>query len=279
MDEYITHIKSKSSYLDINFHEIFRYKYLAFLFYKRNYTTRYKQTILGPIWLILNPLLTVTLYSIVFGRIAHLSTDGIPPFVFYLCSNSIWTFFSTSLTQISHTFTDNAKIMGKVYFPRLIMPISSVLTGLLDLIIQLAMLFFIMTFYSFKGFNFHISYSIILVPILIIQVGLLGLGFGIIIASLTTKYRDLAVLVSFGVQLWMYISPVVYTSSLVPSKYMSIYMINPMAPILECWRNIVIGSGVFLLNYWIISLFVTGVVLLIGVIIFNKIEKTFMDTV
>lgn len=279
MEHYTTHIKAKTGWFDIDIKELFKYKDLIYLFFKRNYATRYKQTILGPLWLILNPLITVTLYAFVFGNLAGLSTDGIPQFVFYLSSNALWTFFSTSLTQTSGTFTANAAIMGKVYFPRLVMPISSVITGMLDLAIQLGMLVVIMIGYAIAGYHFNIGLSVLLAPIIILQAGILGLGCGIIIAALTTKYRDLVVLVGFGVQLWMYATPVVYTAGLIPNKYMSIYMLNPMSPIMECWRNTVIGSGEFLWGYWGISWIITLLVLFTGVILFSKIEKTFMDTV
>lgn len=279
MEHYTTHIKAKTGWFDIDIKELFKYKDLIYLFFKRNYATRYKQTILGPLWLILNPLITVTLYAFVFGNLAGLSTDGIPQFVFYLCSNALWTFFSTSLTQTSATFTANAAIMGKVYFPRLVMPISSVITGMLDLAIQLGMLVVIMIGYAVTGYHFNIGPTVLLAPVIILQAGILGLGCGIIIAALTTKYRDLVVLVGFGVQLWMYATPVVYTAGLIPEKYTSIYMLNPMSPIMECWRSAVIGSGKFLWGYWGISWIITLIVLFFGVILFSKIEKTFMDTV
>lgn len=279
MDHYSTHIKAKTGWFDIDIKELIKYKDLIYLFFKRNYATRYKQTILGPLWLILNPLITVTLYAFVFGNLAGLSTDGIPQFVFYLCSNALWTFFSTSLTQTSGTFTANAAIMGKVYFPRLVMPISSVVTGMLDLVIQLGMLIVIMIGYVITGYHFNIGLTVLLAPVIILQAGILGLGCGIIIAALTTKYRDLVVLVGFGVQLWMYATPVVYTAELIPEKYISIYMLNPMSPIMECWRSAVIGSGKFLWGYWGISWIITLIVLFFGVILFSKIEKTFMDTV
>lgn len=279
MEHYTTHIKAKTGWFDIDIKELFKYKDLIYLFFKRNYATRYKQTILGPLWLILNPLITVTLYAFVFGNLAGLSTDGIPQFVFYLCSNALWTFFSTSLTETSGTFTANAAIMGKVYFPRLVMPISSVITGMLDLAIQLGMLVVIMIGYAIAGYHFNIGSTVLLAPVIILQAGILGLGCGIIIAALTTKYRDLVVLVSFGVQLWMYATPVVYTAGLIPEKYISIYMLNPMSPIMECWRSAVIGSGKFLWGYWGMSWIITLIVLFIGVILFSKIEKTFMDTV
>lgn len=277
--EYTTHIKAKTGWFDIDFKELYHYKDLIWLFFKRNYTTRYKQTILGPLWLIFNPLVTVTLYAFVFGGLAGLSTEGVPNFVFYLCSNSLWSFFAACLRETSNTFTANAGIMGKVYFPRLVMPISAVLTGMLDLIIQFGLLIVIMIGYSITGTHFNLGPKILMIPILILQTGILGLGFGIIIAALTTKYRDLVILVGFGVQLWMYATPVVYTAELIPQKFMKIYMLNPMSPIMECWRNVVIGSGNFYWGYWWISWGVTILVLAIGVILFSKIEKTFMDTV
>ena len=279
MEQYTTHIKAKTGWFDIDLKELIHYKDLIWLFFKRNYSTRYKQTILGPLWLIFNPLITVTLYAFVFGNLAGLSTDGIPQFVFYLCSNSLWTFFSICLTQTAGTFTANAGIMGKVYFPRLVMPISSVITGMLDLGIQLGMLIIAMIGYAISGYHFNVGPTMLLAPIIIIQVGLLGLGCGIIVAALTTKYRDLVILVGFGVQLWMYASPVVYTAGLIPAKYTSLYMLNAMAPILECWRSSIIGAGEFLWGYWGVSWIITLLVLFIGVILFSRIEKTFMDTV
>lgn len=279
MENNITHIKSKNGWFDIDLKELFKYRDLVLLMFKRNYSTRYKQTILGPLWLILNPLFTVSLYALVFGNLAGLSTEGVPQFVFYLCSNALWTFFATSLTQTSTTFTMNAAIMGKVYFPRLVMPISSVVTGMLDLGIQLGMLVFVMIGYRIGGTHFDIGILLILAPVILLQTSLLGLGFGIIVAALTTKYRDLVVLVGFGVQLWMYASPVVYTSDLIPEKYMWLYMLNPMSPIMECWRNVVTGSGTFLWKYWGISWIITILVLAVGVLLFSKVEKTFMDTV
>ena len=279
MEHYTTHIKSKTGWFDIDLKELWQYRDLIWLFFKRNYSTKYKQTILGPLWLILSPIITVTLYSVVFGGLGKLSTDGVPHFVFYLCSNALWSFFATSLTQTSTTFTANAAIMGKVYFPRLVMPISSVLTGMLDLVIQLGILIVVMVGYWVTGYRFALGPNLLLAPVLIVQAGILGLGCGIIVASLTTRYRDLAVLVSFGVSLWMYATPVVYTAGLIPEKYLGLYMLNPMSPIMECWRNAVIGSGSFYWGYWATSWVITLAVLILGVVLFSHIEKTFMDTV
>lgn len=279
MEHFTTHIKAKSGWFDINLRELYQYRDLVWLFFKRNYSTRYKQTILGPMWLIFNPLITVSLYAFIFGNLAGLSAEGVPHFLFYLCGNALWAFFATSLTETSRTFTANAAIMGKVYFPRLVMPMSSVLTGMLDLLIQLAMLVVAIVGYCVVGYNFGIGVSILLVPVLILQVGLLGLGCGIIIASLTTKYRDLVILVSFGVQLWMYVTPVVYTTGIIPQKYYAFYMLNPMAPVIECFRSVILGIPTEAWQYWGASWITTIIVLFIGVILFSKIEKTFMDTV
>ena len=279
MEHYTTHIKSKTGWFDIDLKELWQYRDLIWLFFKRNYSTKYKQTILGPLWLILSPIITVTLYSVVFGGLGKLSTDGVPHFVFYLCSNALWSFFAVSLSQTSTTFTANAAIMGKVYFPRLVMPISSVLTGMLDLVIQLGILIVVMIGYWVTGCRFALGPNLLLAPVLIVQAGILGLGCGIIVASLTTRYRDLAVLVSFGVSLWMYATPVVYTAGLIPEKYLGLYMLNPMSPIMECWRNAVIGSGTFYWGYWATSWVITLAVLTLGVVLFSHIEKTFMDTV
>lgn len=277
--EYTTHIKAKSGWFDIDLKELFRYRDLVFLFVKRTYTTMYKQTILGPMWLILNPLITVMLYAFVFGRVAGLSTDGAPYFVFYLCSNAIWSFFATCITETSSTFTANAAILGKVYFPRLVMPISSVVTAMLNMMIQLGILVFVLVYYGLSGVELHISRAVLLVPVLIIQTGLLGLGCGIIVAALTTKYRDLVILVSFGVQLWMYASPVVYTFSQIPEKYLSFYLLNPMAPIITVWRHAILGTKGIQGIYWGISWLITVAVLFTGIILFSRIERTFMDTV
>ncbi|MBD5537237.1 MAG: ABC transporter permease [Lachnospiraceae bacterium] len=278
-EKFDTVIKSKNGWFDINIKELFQYKDLIFLFVKRNYTTRYKQTILGPLWLILNPLLTVLLYAFVFGNIAGLSTDGSPQLAFYLASNALWSYFAACLSQTATTFTANSMIFGKVYFPRLTMPISTVLTAGIDLAIQVFMLIVILLFYMVTGTTIGTNISILLIPVLVVQIALLGLGCGIIISSLTTKYRDLAVLVAFGVQLWMYASPVVYSVSQIPERIYAIYMLNPVAPIITMWRYAFLGSGTMPLFHWGISWLVTLVILGVGIVLFSKIEKTFMDTV
>lgn len=279
MEKYTTHIKAKTGWFDIDLKELWQYRDLVLLFVKRNYSTRYKQTILGPLWLIFNPLITVSLYALVFGNLAGLSTDGSPQFAFYLCSNAIWSYFATCITDTSNTFITNSAIMGKVYFPRLVMPMSSVITGILDLLIQVIMLAVIIIVYVLNGTRMQAGPALLLTPLLIVQTALLGLGCGIIVAACTTRYRDLTVLVSFGVQLWMYASPVVYTTTTIPEKFYGIYMINPMAPIIATWRYAILKTGEFPVNYWGISWIITILVLMMGVLLFSRVEKTFMDTV
>lgn len=277
--QYTTVIKAKTGWFDVDIRELIRYKDLIFLFVKRNYATRYKQTILGPLWLILNPLLTTFLFTLVFGNIAGMSTDGSPHLAFYLASNALWSYFASCLSQTSTTFTTNAGIFGKVYFPRLTMPIATVLTAGLDLLVQIAMLVVTLLVYALAGTVIPLNGCVFLIPVLMIQIALLGLGCGIIISSLTTKYRDLAVLVTFGVQLWMYASPVVYSVSQIPEKFYAIYMLNPVAPIMTMWRCAFLGNDNMPLFYWAISWVVTLIILCLGVILFSRIEKTFMDTV
>ena len=279
MEKYTTHIKAKTRLMDINIEELWKYKDLIYLFVKRNIVTKYKQTILGPLWLILNPVMTVSLYTLVFGNIAQMSTDGCPQFAFYLTSNALWSYFSLCLTQTSTTFTANAAVFGKVYFPRLTMPIATVVTGMLDLIVQLGLLVITLIIYVMTGIHLKIGVSSLLVPVLIIQIALLGLGCGIIVSALTTKYRDLAILVTFGAQLWMYVSPVVYPIAQIPAKYLGWYMLNPIAPIMTIWRYAFLGAGEPVYSFWAISWIETFVVLIVGILLFNKVEKTFMDTV
>lgn len=278
-DQWTTHIKSNTGWLEINWKELIQYKDLIFLFVRRNYTTRYKQTILGPLWLVVTPLITVLLHSFVFGSIAGLSTDGSPQLVFYMASNAIWSYFALCLNQTSSTFTANAGMFGKIYFPRITVPIATILTGLFDFMIQIVLLTVMMLIYAVEGVKFQTGIWLLATPLLVMQVALLGMGCGIIISSLTTKYRDLVVLVGFGMQLWMYISPTVYGLSAIPEKYQGLYLLNPMAPIIVLWRYAVLGTGEPPLAAWGISWAVTLALLAVGLLLFNRVEKTFMDTV
>lgn len=272
-------IKPKTGWFDINIRELWRYRDLVKLFVQRNYSATYKQTILGPLWFVINPLLTVVIFTVVFGRIANISTDGMPQFLFYMSGNTLWTYFSYCLTTAASTFTNNAGLFSKVYFPRLTVPIASVIFGLISFFIQLSIFSGFVIFYSCTGNVVHPNGYIWLTPILFLLVALLGLGFGIIFSSLTIKYRDLTILLSFGLQLWMYATPIVYPISELSSKYKFIIMLNPMSSMIEIFRYAFLGSGTLHLSNLIYSGVFTILVLIIGIITFSRVEKTFVDTI
>lgn len=284
---YSTVITSEHKLLDLKLKEVFKYRDLVFLFVKRDFVSKYKQTILGPLWAIIQPLLTTVIFTIIFGELAKLTTldveaSGIviPGFLFYMAGNITWGYFSSVVSSTSNTFIGNSNIMGKVYFPRMVMPISTALSNLISFAIQFAMFLVIWAIYLIiGGTDIHLSIYVVLLPVLIIQLILLGMGFGIIISSLTTKYRDLAMLVSFGLQLWHYATPVAYGLALVPEKYLWIYMLNPVTSVITTFRYAFFGTGYFNIVYFLYSCIMTAVVLFIGLILFNRIERTFMDTV
>lgn len=274
-----TILRPKNKWYDINLKELWAYKDLVVLFVKRNYVTRYKQTVLGPLWLLITPIVTTLMYALVFGEIAGISTDGAPQLAFYLSGNIAWTFFAMCLNTTSRTFIDNASVFGKVYFPRLVTPVATVITGMLDFMIQLVLMIVILLGYSVSGVHINWNVWVLATPVLMVQIAVLGMGFGIIVSSLTTKYRDLSILVTFGVQLWMYASPVVYPLSQIPERFHAIYMLNPVAPIITVFRYAYLGVGEIPYAAWGISWIVTVLILVIGALMFNRIEKTFMDTV
>jgi len=273
-------IKPKRHWLDINFKELWNYRDLIALFVRRDFVAKYKQTILGPLWFIIQPLLTTLMFTVVFGNIAKLSTDGLPKILFYFSGIVGWNYFAESLKATSNTFVTNANIFGKVYFPRLTMPISIVISNLVLFTVQfLFLIFFMAYYYFFQGVIIHLSLYTLLLPVLILMTAGLGLGFGIIISSLTTKYRDLTYLVAFGVQLWMYVTPIIYPLSSITGIYKKIILLNPMTSIIETFRFILLGSGTLNFNQLLYSFgFMTGT-LILGIVLFNKIEQSFMDTV
>lgn len=279
-NQYHTRITSERRWFELNLKEVWRYRDLIVLFTKRTFAVTYKQTILGPAWIFLNPLISSLIYAFVFGGIAGIGTDGVPTILFYLCSNAIWIFFSTCVTQNATTFTGNAAVFGKVYFPRLAMPISNVLSSIIQFGIQMLLVLGFMVYYLVTG-QVHPNWeSWALIPLVLVQLGMLGLSFGIIISSLTTKYRDLSILVTFGVQLWMYITPIVYPISSVGEGLMkTVFMINPVTPAVELLRYAILGQGMVHWGYYGVSCGVTVLLFLFGVMIFNRVEKTFMDTV
>ena len=275
---FTTVIEPKTKLLDFHLKEVLKYRDLIFLFVKRNFVSQYKQTILGPAWALIQPLLTTFVFTFVFGRLAGLAPGGVPSFLFFMSGNIAWAYFSGCLTSTANTFTGNAGIFGKVYFPRLVSPISTVLTNLISFGIQFFMFLVFLAIYWIRG-DVHPTLYALMLPLLMLHMAMLSLGVGIIISSLTTKYRDLKMLVGFGVQLWMYGTPVAYDMGIVPEKYMGLYMLNPMTPIINCFRKAFLGLGSFDLFHYLISWGVTLVVLFIGLMMFNKVEKTFMDTV
>lgn len=276
--KFSTVIVPKNGWLDINLKEVWKYRDLIVLFVRRNFVSQYKQTILGPAWALIQPLMTTVVFTVVFGSLAGLAADGVPTFLFYLSGTVAWQYFSTCLTGTAGTFTGNAAILGKVYFPRIVMPVSTVLTNLIAFAIQFAMFLVCLAFYWIDG-QVYPNLLILMLPILILHMACLGLGTGVIISSLTTKYRDLTMVVGFGVQLWMYATPVTYDINIIPEKFMWLYMLNPMTPIINTFRKAFLGIGTFDLNYYLLSWAVTLVILFFGVMLFSRVEKTFMDTV
>lgn len=280
----VTLIRPKSGWFDLPIKELFRYRDLILLFVKRDFVSLYKQTVLGPAWAVIQPFLTTIVFSLVFGSIAGLAPDGVPSFLFYLSGTVVWTYFSNCLTRTSDTFIANAGILGKVYFPRLVMPVSTVLSKLIDFAIQYAFFLIFLVIYGLTGAAIRPNWLVLLTPVLLLQLAMLSLGCGVIISAATTKYRDLRMLVSFGVQLWMYASPVAYDmfsmSVFAPgSKYYALYMLNPVTPIVNLFRYAYLGIGQVDWLYYGISWAVTCGLLFVGIVLFSRVEKTFMDTV
>ncbi len=278
--KYHTHISSKHKLLDLKLKEVWQYRDLIWLFTQRSFVLTYKQTILGPAWIFLNPLISSMMYAFVFGGIAGIGTDGVPQMLFYLCSNAVWAYFSTCVTKNANAFTANAGVFGKVYFPRLTTPISNVLSAVIQFGVQMVMVLIFLVYYLIRGEVTVMLLRWLWIPLVLLHLGLLGMGFGIIVSSLTTKYRDLSVLVGFGVQLWMYATPVVYPISEITEGWMrAIIMINPVTPSVELLRYAMLGQGTVNWAYYGLSWLMTIAIAFLGIIIFNKVEKTFMDTV
>ena len=278
-DEWTLIIKPKTSWFNFNLKELWHYKDLLMLFVKRDFISVYKQTILGPLWYLIQPILTAITYSIMFGRIANISTAGLPKIVFYLSGITIWNYFSECLNKTSNTFISNSNIFGKVYFPRLIVPLSIIISNMITFIIQLLLFISILLYYYSKGSPIHPSKFIVLLPILVIIMAGIGLGVGIIISSLTTKYRDLRFLITFGVQLLMFASPIIYPLS-AAGKLKFYILLNPLSSVIETFRYMFTGGiGEYHWHYLIYSFIFMIIVLTTGVILFNKVEKSFMDTV
>jgi len=272
-------IKGHTSLFDLKFKDLWHYRDLLFLFVKRDFVSFYKQTILGPLWFFIQPIFTTIVFTFVFGNLAGISTDGLPQYLFYLSGITAWNYFSDCLNKTSTVFRDNANIFGKVYFPRLIMPLSIIVSNLIRFGVQLLLLLCMMAYFGIKGANFEVTSAIFLFPVLVVMMALLGLGAGLIITAMTTKYRDLTFLVTFGVQLLMYGTTVIYPLSAAPEEYKRIIELNPMTGIIEAFRYAFLGKGEFTLWSVGYSMIFTIVILFLGIVIFNKTEKNFVDTI
>jgi len=272
-------IEPQSSLLQLNLKDVWRYRDLLWLLVKRDFVSFYKQTILGPLWFFIQPLFTTIIFTFIFGNLAGLSTDGLPQPLFYMAGITAWNYFADCLTKTRTVFRDNANIFGKVYFPRLIMPLSIVVSNLVRFGVQMLLFFMMIGYYAYTGANFHLNAYVLLFPILVLMMALLGLGLGLIITALTTKYRDLAFLITFGVQLMMYATTVIYPLSAAPAAYKWVIELNPMTGIIEAFRYGFLGEGSLTFQTLGYSIAFTLIALVLGVIIFNKTEKTFVDTV
>lgn len=272
-------IKPKKRLLDLHLNDLWRSRDLIGLFVRRDFVAQFKQTILGPAWFVIQPLLTTLMFTIVFGNIAQLSTDGLPKILFYLSGNILWSYFSLCLTSTSDTFTANAHLFGKVYFPRLAVPISVIISNFMKFGLQFILFFGILSYYLLTGTAVELTWAVALIPLLLVLMAGLSLGMGIIISSMTTKYRDLKFMLSFGVQLSMYATPVIYPMSSIPERWRAFIWFNPMTPIIETFRFGFLGTGSFSWLHLGYSAVVTFIVLFIGTVIFNRVEQTFMDTV
>ncbi len=273
-------IKAKSPVLDLKFHDLWRYRDLLFVFVKRDFVSFYKQTVLGPLWFFIQPLFTTFVFSFVFGNLAGISTDGLPQFLFYLSGITAWNYFADCLTKTSTVFKDNAAMFSKVFFPRLILPLSIVASNLVRFGVQLILFLLAIFYYSiFRDVQFQFRMALLLFPFLVLLMALLGLGLGLIITALTSKYRDLTFLISFGVQLLMYGTTVIYPLSAASAKYKYLIQLNPMTPIIETFRYGFLGKGSF--SSWSLSYaaLITLVLLVFGVFLFNRTEKNFVDTI
>jgi len=272
-------ITPENSLFRLNLAEVWRYKDLLLLFVRRDFVAMYKQTILGPLWYLIQPLFTTLIFTVVFGNLAGISTDGIPPMLFYLAGITNWNYFAECLNRTSTTFKDNQQIFGKVYFPRLVVPLSITVSNLIKYGIQFVLFLRIYAYFFLSGSDIQPNSTIFLFPLLVLLLAGLGLGFGLIVTSLTTKYRDLVFLIQFGVQLFMYATPVIYPLSEVPEKYKLLSVLNPMTSIIETFKYGFLGQGTFEWSYLGYSVVFTVAVLLLGTAIFNRTEKNFMDTV
>ncbi|MGB6067530.1 MAG: ABC transporter permease [Desulfomonilaceae bacterium] len=278
-EEWTTVIDPRVRWFDVSLRELWAYRDLVLLFVRRDFVAQYKQTILGPLWFFIQPLLTTLVFTVIFGKIAKIPTDGIPSFLFYLSGTVCWGFFSACLTQTSDTFVANASVFGKVYFPRLAVPVSIAISSLFKFFIQFGLFLIFLVYFSLKGSSVALSIWVIALPLLVFQMGLLAIGCGILVSSLTTRYQDLRHVVGFGIQLWMYATPVVYPLSVIPEHLRLWVAINPMVAVVEAFRLGFLGVSSLTCTYVVIGWTVSLIILLTGLVLFSRVEKRFMDMV
>jgi lipopolysaccharide transport system permease protein len=278
-EEWTSVLGPVSGWFNFSLNELWCYRDLIALFVRRDFIAVYKQTILGPLWFLLQPLFTTIVFTVIFGRIANIPTDGLPPMLFYMAGIVSWNYFSSCLTTTSNTFIANANIFSKVYFPRLTVPISVVIVNFITFAIQFLLFLGFLLYFYIRGSDINPSAWMLLTPLLLVQMGILGLGVGILVSSLTTRYRDLTFVVGFGTQLWMYATPIVYPMSQIPERWQWLYALNPMASVIEIFRYAFLGSGSVNLQHFVISIMITIFIFFGGLVLFSRIEKSFMDTV
>ncbi|MEG2928610.1 MAG: ABC transporter permease [Oscillospiraceae bacterium] len=272
-------IRPQQGWFNVNLKEIWDYRDLIWVFIKKNFKLIYKQTILGPAWLVLNPVITSVIFTFVFGQFAGISTDGVPQFLFYMAGNTLWSLFSTGVISNSNIFVTNASVYGKIYFPRLASPIAQTISGFINSLIQFAALMVIFVAYMLMGENIGFSTRMVIIPVIFLQVLLLSFAIGLIASSISAKYRDFEFMLVLGMQLWMYVTPVVYPMSLTGGWMYKILLLNPVTPIINNFKWALLGSGEIMLWSWGLSAVVTAVLLVIGLAAFGKVEKNFIDTV
>ena len=279
VEEWDMEITPNNGLFNLHLKEVWAYRDLVWLFFRRDFVSFYKQTIFGPIWLFVQPIFTTITFTIIFSRLAKISTEDIPPPLFYLSGNIAWNYFSDCLGKTSSVFATNAGIFGKVYFPRLIMPLTTIFSNLVRFLIQFILFICMIIFFNLKGFHIFPNLYVLLFPVIILLMSILGLGLGMIISGLTTKYRDLNFLVGFGVNLLMYATPIIYPLSAAPAKYRLYITLNPLSGLIETFRYGFTGKGIFSLNAFVYSVVASLVFFFLGLVVFNKVEKTFIDTV
>jgi lipopolysaccharide transport system permease protein len=278
-DAWTTVISPQHPWFKFDLGELWQYRDLIQLFVRRDFVALYKQTVLGPLWFVLQPLFTTLVFTVIFGRIAKIPTDGLPQFLFYFAGTVCWSYFAECLNQTSQTFLANAGIFSKVYFPRLAVPLAKVISNIFKFLIQFAIFLAFLVYFYQQGSPVHPNLGVLALPLIVLQMAILGIGCGLIVSALTTKYRDLSLVVTFGVQLWMFATPVVYPLSQIPEKYRIYFVLNPMTSVVEGFRQAFLGAGSLSAPYYVLGVAITLVICFVGIVLFNRIEKTFVDTI